>query len=127
MDLSVRIFLDTHLADFSDQQRGLFIQKLEEVTGEPLADYKDVKFVDGCVTFSGKPSPEALERLLEAYRQRNLETDDPLHAAIRDLINECGVTGIDFGPVPHRRSRSMPLPPKEQDPLIVFVHGYTGD
>ncbi len=102
MEQRIRVFLDGHFADFSESARGAFIQRLEEITGSPFGEFKEVIFADSCVTFTGKLPREAVLRLYEAYQQRNRETDDPAHAALLQFFEQLKVNGVQFDDYDHR-------------------------
>jgi hypothetical protein len=127
MQPRIRIFLDTHLSAFSESDRTTFIQGLEEITGSPFGEFKDVSFTDGCVTFTGTLPDEPLKRLYQVYRQRNLDTDDPAQKRLRELLQQCKVNGIEFDG--YSDKHALPEEPVRTayGRLIVFIHGYTGD
>jgi hypothetical protein len=127
MQPRIRIFIDTHLSAFSEGERATFIEKLEEITGCPFDEFKNAKFTDGCVTFSGTPPDEPFSRLYETYRQRNWDNDDPAQKSLRELFRQSKVKGIEFEGYDVKHELTEKATRKPVGRLIAFIHGYTGD
>lgn len=127
MDMNLkklRIRMNRSFSDFvQNEHKSQFLSDLSFITGVPEECIQNIQFRKGCVIFEGELDGEAVQRLIESYKDRNSNSTDEDIQNIREFVSTHAVVEItdDF------KIRVSLKTDKKTDKKIVFVHGWRGD